>query len=94
MKQSKLLLTLFLALGLSASAAGVKRSGNFVTVSVEQPEANGAQLVRLQVVNDNIIRVQSTAEKAFPKKHKSLMIVETLYKFVVVIVSPTILTWT
>ena len=75
MKQSKLLLTLFLALGLSASAAGVKRSGNFVTVSVEQPEANGAQLVRLQVVNDNIIRVQSTAEKAFPKKHKSLMIV-------------------
>ena len=68
MKQSKLLLTLFLALGLSASAAGVKRSGNFVTVSVEQPEANGAQLVRLQVVNDNIIRVQSTAEKAFPKK--------------------------
>ena len=76
MKQSKLLLTLFLALGLSASAAGVKRSGNFVTVSVEQPEANGAQLVRLQVVNDNIIRVQSTAEKAFPKKHKSLMIVD------------------
>ncbi|MBR3530008.1 MAG: DUF5110 domain-containing protein [Bacteroidaceae bacterium] len=76
MKQSKLLLTLFLALGLSASAAGVKRSGNFVTVSVEQPEAKGAQLVRLQVVNDNIIRVQSTAEKAFPKKHKSLMIVD------------------
>jgi len=76
MKQSKLLLTLFLALGLSASAAGVKRSGNFVTVSVEQPESNGAQLVRLQVVNDNIIRVQSTAEKAFPKKHKSLMIVD------------------
>ena len=76
MKQSKLLLTLFLAVGLSASAAGVKRSGNFVTVSVEQPEANGAQLVRLQVVNDNIIRVQSTAEKAFPKKHKSLMIVD------------------
>ena len=76
MKQSKLLLTLFLALGLSASAAGVKRSGNFVTVSVEQPQANGAQLVRLQVVNDNIIRVQSTAEKAFPKKHKSLMIVD------------------
>ena len=76
MKQSKLLLTLFLALGLSASAAGVKRSGNFVTVSVEQPEANGAQLVRLQVMNDNIIRVQSTAEKAFPKKHKSLMIVD------------------
>ena len=80
MKQSKLLLTLFLALGLSASAAGVKRSGNFVTVSVEQPEANGAQLVRLQVVNDNIIRVQSTAEKAFPKKHKSLMIVNQTAK--------------
>ena len=80
MKQTKLLLTLFLALGLSASAAGVKRSGNFVTVSVEQPETNGAQLVRLQVVNDNIIRVQSTPEKAFPKKHKSLMIVNQTAK--------------
>jgi alpha-D-xyloside xylohydrolase len=47
---------------------------------VEQPETNGAQLVRLQVVNDNIIRVQSTPEKAFPKKHKSLMIVNQTAK--------------
>ena len=46
-----------------------------VTVQVAQPTANGAKVVRLQVVNDNIIRVQATSEAALPQKPQSLMIV-------------------
>ena len=46
-----------------------------VTVQVAQPMANGAKVVRLQVINDNIIRVQATSANALPQKPQSLMIV-------------------
>ena len=49
-------------------------SGNFVTIPVKEAKAGGAQVVRLQVINDNIIRVQATSERTLPKK-QSLMIV-------------------
>ena len=51
-----------------------------VTVQVAQPTANGAKVVRLQVVNDNIIRVQATSEAALPQKPQSLMIVPQIAK--------------
>jgi alpha-D-xyloside xylohydrolase len=59
---------------LSISAASYVRNGSFVTVQVEQPAANSPRWVRLQVINDKIIRVEATAESDFPIK-QSLMIV-------------------
>lgn len=37
-------------------------SGQYVTIPVKKVKEGGAQVVRLQVVNDNIIRVQATPE--------------------------------
>ena len=53
-------------------AADVVQQGNTVTVT---PDGGQAKVVRLQVVNDNIIRVQATSKDALPEKPKSLMIV-------------------
>ncbi len=55
-------------------AADYTVDGQYVTIPVQQVKADGPQLVRLQVVNDNIIRVQATPASQFPEK-KSLMIV-------------------
>ena len=51
-----------------------KVDGQYVTIPVKEAKAGGAKLVRLQVVNDNIIRVQATSEETLPQK-QSLMIV-------------------
>ena len=71
----KLLLSTILLAGAScAYAAGFVRSGNSVTIQVGTPEPDGARIVCLQVVNDNIIRVRATSEEALPEK-SSLIIV-------------------
>ena len=49
--------------------------GQYVTIPVKQPEAGGAKVVRLQIVNDHIIRVQATPERQLPEK-QSLIIVK------------------
>ena len=73
------------ALSFSAvlNAADIQRKGNQVIISVEQPAADGAKLVALEVVNDHIIRVRATAEMALPEKKESLIIVpqQTSAKF-------------
>jgi alpha-D-xyloside xylohydrolase len=46
----------------SVMAADYTTEGQYVTIPVKQVKAGGAQVVRLQVVNDNIIRVQATSE--------------------------------
>ena len=56
-------------------AADYTVNGNFVTIPVQQAKTGGAKVVRLQVINDNIIRVQATSEAALPQKKQSLMIV-------------------
>ena len=77
MKQLKTLVAaLLLTSSVSLWAADYKVEGNFVTVPVQETTAGGAQVVRLQVINDNIIRVQATSESALPKQKPSLMIVE------------------
>ena len=43
-------------------AADYTVNGQFITIPVQQPQADGAKVVRLQVVSDNIIRVQATSE--------------------------------
>lgn len=56
------------------SATDYSKNGSFVTIPVQKQTEESAKLIRLQVVNDRIIRVQATREADFPQK-QSLMIV-------------------
>ena len=53
-------------------AADVKTNGNYVTIC---PDNGQAKVIRLEVMNDNIIRVRATSKEALPEKPASLMIV-------------------
>jgi alpha-D-xyloside xylohydrolase len=66
-------LTIFLLSALCLASVQL-RAQRFVDVPLLSPAAGGPQLVRLQVVNDKIIRVEATPESSFPVKH-SLIIV-------------------
>ena len=68
------LMTAF-ALYATVAQAAVKTEGNFVTINIENAQAGATRVVRLQVVNDNIVRVQATCEAQLPAKPASLMIV-------------------
>ena len=57
-----------------AQAAGFVQNGNYLTVQLKQHQNYGPSQIRLQVVNDRIIRVQATAEQSFRSK-QSLIIV-------------------
>ena len=52
-------------------------SGQFITIPVQQPKTNGAKVVRLQVVTDNIIRVQATSEAQLPEKQSLIIVKQT-----------------
>ena len=56
-----------------AMAADVQTSGNSVTI---KPDGGQAKVVRLEVMNDKIIRVRATSEETLPQKPASLMIVQ------------------
>ena len=75
MRSAKLFVpAILLSVSTAVQAAGFEKNGNSITVHVNDPAKNGAKMVRLQVMNDRIIRVQATCEDAFPTKN-SLMIV-------------------
>ncbi len=76
MKPTKtLFVTAALILGtMGAQAAGFVQKGNYLTVQLKQHQNYGPSQIRLQVVNDRIIRVQATAEQGFRSK-LSLIIV-------------------
>ena len=75
MKKVSSIMTALLLLGSAmAYADGFSRSGNSVTIQVAKPQRDGAKMVRLEVVNENIIRVRATPEETFPEK-TSLIIV-------------------
>ncbi|MBR1686947.1 MAG: DUF5110 domain-containing protein [Prevotella sp.] len=81
MKNLKTLLVGVLSMVVGAvMAADYTVDGNFITIPVKNAAANGAKVVRLQVINDNIIRVQATSEAQLPVKQPSLMIVEQTAK--------------
>ncbi len=63
-----------LTCSLAASAAPFERNGNSVTVNVSQPKEDGARVVRLQVINENIIRVQATCYDALPVKNSLIVV--------------------
>ena len=72
MKLTNVFVSLLLAGGLTAQAAEVSKQGNTVTI---RPDGGPAKVIRLQIVNDNIIRVQATPEATLPQKPASLMVV-------------------
>ena len=76
MKPTKILfVTAALILGaMGAQAADFVQNGNYLTVQLKQHQNYGPSQIRLQVVNDRIIRVQATAEQSFRSK-QSLIIV-------------------
>ena len=53
-------------------AAEVQTNGNTVTI---RPDEGQAKVIRLEVMNNNIIRVRATSKDALPEKPASLMIV-------------------
>ena len=53
-------------------AAVVETQGEQVTI---RPDGGQAKVIRLEVINDNIIRVRATSEALLPQKPASLMIV-------------------
>ena len=64
---------LFLCLwSLSAISATVERNGNSVTI---RPDGGQARVIRLEVINDNVIRVRASSKDELPVKPQSLMIV-------------------
>ena len=71
MKKFLMMVSALLMAG-TAMAAEVQTSGNSVTI---RPDGGEAKVVRLEVMNDNIIRVRATSKDALPEKPTSLMIV-------------------
>ena len=90
-KRSFFLTAIFWMAAIVASAAGYTTHGNMVTIPVQKAKANGARLVRLQVINENIIRVEATAEDQFPEK-QSLIVVpqQPFVRFAVEMQSPSV----
>ena len=76
MKITDFLVSAVLLSFVGIAQAAVMKDGNRVTVQVDNPTANGARIVSLQVINDNVIRVQATPEAQLPKKQQSLMIIK------------------
>ena len=62
---------------LTLMAADYTVSGQYVTISVKDAKAGCPQVVRLQVVNDNIIRVQATSEAQLPEKQSLIIVKQT-----------------
>ena len=61
----------------SVMAADYTIDGQYVTIPVKQVKAEGAKVVRLQVVNDHIIRVQATSENQLPEKQSLIIVPQT-----------------
>ncbi|SDN64292.1 alpha-D-xyloside xylohydrolase [Prevotella communis] len=62
----------FMMAALVSRAAIVDRMGHIVTI---HPDGGQAKVIRLEVVNDRIIRVRATSKDDLPQKMQSLMIV-------------------
>ena len=71
MKKLQCMVSALLLTGISF-AAEVQTNGNMVTI---RPDEGQAKVIRLEVMNDNIIRVRATSKDALPEKPASLMMV-------------------
>ena len=75
MKILQVLTSVAMLMSISSVQATATKEAGRITVQVNNPAPDGAKVVCLQVVSDNIIRVQATSEAQLPNKQKSLMIV-------------------
>ena len=64
---------------LISHAQNYTKSGNFITINVQNRTADGPQLVRLQVMNDKIIRVEATHDTVFPQKQSLIIVPQTSF---------------
>ena len=81
MKNLKTLVSaLLLFFATAVSAADYQVSGGYVTIPVKNPVSNGPRVVRLQVINDNIIRVQATPESELPQKQSLIIVDQATFK--------------
>lgn len=62
---------------LNVSAKSYTQSGNMITIQVEKQSLVSPKLVRLQVIHDKIIRVESTRETSFPVKNSLIIVPQT-----------------
>ncbi len=72
MNKLKLLLLSFHTLVVPAYAADVQTNGNSLAI---RPDGGQARVIRLEIINDQIIRVRATSKEQLPDKPASLMIV-------------------
>ena len=78
MKMQRLLMTVLTSMtALALMAADYTVSGQYVTLSVKDAKTGGPRVVRLQVVTDNIIRVQATSEAQLPEKQSLIIVKQT-----------------
>ena len=78
MKPFRTFITMLLAMtAVGEMAADYTVSGQFVTIPVHQGRAEAPRIVRLQVVSDNIIRVQATSEAQLPEKQSLIIVRQT-----------------
>ena len=59
----------------NTKAANYKKTGNAVIINTDNGD-DEARTIRLQVIGDNIIKVEATPENEIPKKRKSLIVVD------------------
>ena len=71
MKKISMMVAALMMAGVAA-AAEVQTQGEQVTI---RPDGGQAKVIRLEVINGNVIRVRATSQEALPQKPASLMIV-------------------
>lgn len=69
---------LLVAIGLHAADYTVQ--ANYVTIPIKSPAPKGAKVVRLQVVNSDVVRVQATPENGFPDKSSLIIVPQPVYQ--------------
>ncbi len=68
----KIHLAALMLIASTATATNIEKTNRHVTI---RPDSGEAKVIRLQVINDRIIRVQATCEEQLPVKLPSLMVV-------------------
>lgn len=71
---------LLLLMATAVNADDYTVNGGFVSINVKNLVSNGPKVVRLQVINDNIIRVQATPEGALPQKESLIIVPQADFK--------------
>lgn len=77
MKIARVFVSAFLlASATMAWAAGFSKSADGITIALHNTQEGKAKVVRLQVINDKIVRVEASPESQIPQKRKSLVVVD------------------